>query len=137
MTGKTIEMDERFVAPASMHKMAQIILTDPKQLKGDEVGDLSLGRAHGPGLLVPDKKPIADLLGQKEEHRLLPASSRGNKIAPAPAYSFMSAQRGAVEEDAAARLTRLAAQSRTQARSQSNMNKSMPAMGQMLQAARQ
>ena len=64
MTGKTIEMDERFVEQASMHKMTQIILTDPKQLKGDEVGDLTLGRGHGPGLLAPDKKPIADLLAQ-------------------------------------------------------------------------
>lgn len=64
MTGKTIEMDERFVEPASMHKMNQIIACDPKQLKGDEVGDLTLGRAHGPGLLAPEKKPIVDLLGQ-------------------------------------------------------------------------
>ena len=57
-------MDERFVEGESMHKMNKIIENDFHKLKGEEVDDLTHGRAGGAGLLRADPGPIEDLLAK-------------------------------------------------------------------------
>lgn len=74
-SGKTIEMDERFVDNEQFKKMRKR-QEDHTNLTAEEVMDITHGSKAANAFLVPVREQIEDLVGMPEEHIMLPAKAR-------------------------------------------------------------